>query len=76
MDLGDVQIHCIFFPCDTAPELRTFSPKGYVDVYPREIDLENVEKLKKFSDTKVVMNFKQLEKQIKERKKCLKKFYF
>ena len=73
---GKCKVHCIFFPCDTAPELRTFSPRGYVDVYPREIDLENVEKLKKFSDTKVVMNFKELEKQIKERKKCLKKFYF
>ena len=39
---GKCKVHCIFFPCDTAPELRTFSPKGYVDVYPREIDFERI----------------------------------
>ena len=51
---GKCKVTCIFFPCDTAPELRTFSPKGYVNVFPRDIDLTNVRKLKKFSDTKVV----------------------
>ena len=51
------------------------APGGLVDVFPRAIDLENVEKLKKFSITKVVMSFKELESEIIEREKCLKKFY-
>ena len=50
-----------FFPWDMAPELKTFSPKGYVDVYPRKNDLENVKNLK-FERTKVVMSFEDLKK--------------
>ena len=34
---------------DTAPELQTMAPSGIVDVFPRDIDLQNVKKLKKFS---------------------------
>ena len=62
-----------FFPCDTAPELKTRSPKGMVEVFPRKIDLENVEKLKTFENIKVVMNFYELEKEIMNREKCQKK---
>ena len=43
---GKCRVFCIFFPCDTAPELKTLAPSGYVDVYPRKVDLENVKKLK------------------------------
>ena len=70
---GKCRIPCIFFPCDTAPELKTRSPKGMVDVYPRKIDLENVEKLKKFELTDVVLSFDELKKKILIREKCLKK---
>ena len=73
---GKCRVDCIFFPCDTAPELKTFAPSGYVDVFPRKIDLENVERLKKFSKTTVVLSFKELEKEIEMRRKCLKKSYF
>ena len=73
---GKCKVECIFFPCDTAPELITRSPKGFVDVYPRNIDLENVEKLKKFERTTVVFSHKELEKEIENRKKWLKKFSF
>ena len=73
---GKCRVECIFFPCDTAPELKTMAPSGLVDVFPRKIDLENVEKLKKFSFTNVVMSFKDLENQIIKREKCLKKSYF
>ena len=69
---GKCRVPCIYFPCDTAPELRTFSPKGYVDVYPRKIDLQNVKELKKFDDTKVVLSFNELKKEIIKREKCLK----
>lgn len=72
---GKCRVNCIYFPCDTAPELKTFAPGGMVDVYPRKIDLENVEKLKKFSDTEVVISFNDLRKNIEKRIKCLKKSY-
>ena len=55
---GKCRVECIYFPCDTAPELKTLAPSGYVDVYPRRVDLANVEKLKKFADTLTVMSFK------------------
>jgi|TARA_B100000212_G_scaffold180288_1_gene135678 flavoprotein len=72
---GKCKVECIYFPCDTAPELKTLAPSGFVDVYPRKIDLKNVEKLKKFSDTLTVMSFKMLEEAVLRRKKCLKKSY-
>ena len=72
---GKCRVECIFFPCDTAKELKTLSPKGYVDVYPRNIDLENVERLKKFERTFVAMNFEDLIKKIRIREECLKKSY-
>ena len=55
------------FSCDTAPELKTLAPSGYVDVYPRKVDLENVKKLKNFNDIDVVMSFKKLEEKIPQR---------
>ncbi len=70
---GKCQVECIFFPCDTAPELKTMAPSGVVDVFPREIDLENVNKLEKFSITNVVKSFRELEMEIFKREKCLKK---
>ena len=72
---GKCRVECIYFPCDTAPELKTLAPSGYVDVFPRKVDLKNVERLKKFSDTLTVMSFKKLKEAIFKRKKCLKKFY-
>ncbi len=72
---GKCRVKCIYFPCDTAPELKTQAPSGLVDVYPRKIDLENVQKLKKFSDTNVVMSFNDLKKNIDKRLLCLKKYY-
>jgi len=73
---GKCRVECIFFPCDTAPELKTMAPNGLVDVFPRKIDLENVEKLKKFSKTHVAMSFKELKETINLRSQCLKKSYF
>ena len=64
---GKCRVPCIFFPCDTAPELKTMAPGGMVDVFPRKIDLKNVEKLKKFELTKVVISFEQLKKTILNR---------
>lgn len=72
---GKCRVECIFFPCDTAPELKTKSPKGIVDVFPRKIDLENVSRLKKFENTLVVESFEELKKEIYKRTECLKKSY-
>ena len=66
----------VFFPCDTAPELKTMAPSGMVDVYPREIDLENVKKLKKFQLTEVVESFKQLEEKSIGKEKMSEKILF
>ena len=73
---GKCKVHCIYFPCDTAPELKTMAPSGFVDVYPRKVDLENVKKLEGFEDTLIVLSFKELKEKIfKKEKKCLKKSY-
>ena len=44
----------------------TPAPGKMVTVYPREIDLENYELLKKFKNTDVVRNVDELEKIIKK----------
>ncbi|MDP6031219.1 MAG: flavoprotein [Alphaproteobacteria bacterium] len=64
---GKCRVPCIYFACDTAPELRSMAPKGMVDVYPRHIDLENVERLKAFEATLVVDSVVALEEAIMER---------
>ena len=71
---GKCRVECIYFPCDTAPELETLSPKGFVKVFPRKIDLQNVKNLKKFERTTVVMSFNELKKEVLKREKWLKKF--
>ena len=72
---GKCRVSCIYFPCDTAPELKTMSPKGMVDVYPRKIDLENVKRLKKFDKVNVTESFDELKKEISKRAKCLNLSY-
>jgi dihydromethanopterin reductase (acceptor) len=51
---GKCRVPSIVFACDTAPEMETESPHGMVKVFPRRIDLENVERLKGFEATEVV----------------------
>ena len=68
---GKCRVPIIVFACDTAPELDTKAPKGMVKVYPRRIDLENVERLKSFEDTRVVESADELEAAIQARLKCL-----
>ena len=70
---GKCRVSCIYFACDTAPELRSKAPKGMVDVYPRRIDLDNVERLRNFEATEVVDSMAALEKAIMARRECLRK---
>ncbi|MES9976598.1 flavoprotein [Candidatus Thiodiazotropha sp. LNASS1] len=57
---GKCRIPSIVFACDTEPEMETEAPGGTVMVYPRQIDLENVERLREFEYTSVVTSFSQL----------------
>ncbi len=52
---GKTRVHSIIFACDTAPELESEAPREHlVKVYPRQIDLDNVARLKQFEYTQVV----------------------
>lgn len=68
---GKCRVPIIVFACDTAPELDTKAPRGMVKVYPRRIDLENVERLKSFEAIQVVESVDELEAAIQARLKCL-----
>jgi dihydromethanopterin reductase (acceptor) len=68
---GKCRIPVIVFACDTAPELETKAPGGTVKVWPRRIDLDNVERLKKFEGTTTVESMPQLTGAIEERLRCL-----
>ena len=68
---GKCRVPAIVFACDTAPELETEAPKGMVRVYPRDIDLQNTERLKSFESTLVVELLEQLEAALKRRKREL-----
>ena len=68
---GKCRVPSIVFACDTAPELETMAPGGMVKVYPRRIDLENVEKLKQFEATEVVESVAELEEALRARFACL-----
>jgi len=54
---GKCRVPSIVFACDTAPAMETEAPGGQVMVYPRAIDLENVERLRGFAYTRVVDSF-------------------
>lgn len=63
---GKCRIPTIVFACDTEPELESDAPRdNVVKVYPRRIDLENVEKLKAFEATTVVADTAQLQLALK-----------
>src|SRR5579872_2282690 len=68
---GKCRVPTIVFACDTAPELETEAPKGMVKVFPRRIDLDNVERLRQFEATHVVDSLAQLEEALRRRATCL-----
>lgn len=68
---GKCRIPSIVFACDTAPELETMAPGGIVKVFPRRIDLENVERLKAFEYTEVVESVGALQASVRRRLVCL-----
>jgi flavoprotein len=68
---GKCRVPIIVFACDTAPELETKAPGGVVKVWPRRIDLDNVEKLKQFERTTVVESLSALVDAVEARLICL-----
>ena len=64
---GKCRVPSIVFACDTAPELETMAPDGMVKVYPRRVDLDNVEKLRSFEATQVVDSLADLEQALEDR---------
>lgn len=70
---GKCRIPTVVFACDTAPELESEAPREHVvKVYPRRIDLENMEKLKTFEETTVAADMAELEAAIQKRLAWLK----
>lgn len=70
---GKTRVPSIVFACDTAPELDSEAPReNMVKVYPRRIDLENMEKLRAFEATTVAGDMAQLDRAIRDRLACLK----
>lgn len=68
---GKCRVPVIVFACDTAEEMESMAPDGMVKVYPRWIDLTNVEKLKDFAATTVVDSVETLRAALEERMTCL-----
>lgn len=62
---GKTRVPSIVFACDTAPELESEAPKeNVVNVYPRQIDLKNVEKLAQFEATTIVASIDDLQNEV------------
>ncbi len=68
---GKCRVPAIVFACDTAPEMETMAPSGPVKVYPRRIDLDNVERLRTFEATTVVDSLEELRRSLEERLACV-----
>lgn len=62
---GKTRVPSIVFACDTAPELESEAPKNnLVSVYPRQIDLANVQQLMQFEATTVVASMDGLQQAV------------
>ncbi|HEY8354621.1 MAG TPA: flavoprotein [Methylophilaceae bacterium] len=70
---GKTRVPSIVFACDTEPELESEAPRqNIVKVYPRRIDLQNMETLKTFEETTVVRDMQELHAAIRNRLACLR----
>lgn len=70
---GKCRVPSIVFACDTEPEIESEAPhENMVKVYPRRIDLDNMQKLKTFEETTVAGDMQQLNAAIQTRLSCLR----
>lgn len=68
---GKCRIDSIVFACDTEPVVVTDAPTHRVVLYPRAIDLENVQRLSAFEYTTVVASPDELSGALAQRNACL-----
>jgi flavoprotein len=60
---GKSRVPIIVLPTDLAPEMDSVGPHGdRIKVYPRPIDLENTEKLRRFAGVTVVTSVEEMER--------------
>ena len=64
---GKLGIACIVFACDTEPVVVTRSPHDWVTLYPRRIELDNVERLRAIEGCQVVCSPAELEATLQAR---------
>lgn len=65
---GKTRVPSIVFACDTAPELESEAPRDHmVKVYPRQIDLDNIAKIKTYADTHLVEDMLHLKGSVQAR---------
>jgi phosphopantothenoylcysteine synthetase/decarboxylase len=65
---GKTRVPSIIFACDTAPELESEAPRDHmVKVYPRQIDLDNIAKIKTYVDTHLVEDMQSLKDSVHAR---------
>jgi flavoprotein len=62
----------IVFACDTAPSVITQTPHEWVEVRPRAIEFENVERLARFAHTTVACSLDDLKAALEQRLSDLK----
>lgn len=69
---GKTRVPSIIFACDTAAELESDAPRNnVVMVYPRKIDLDNLNKIKSFEATTVVEDMPSLNLSIQARMQAM-----
>ena len=64
---GKLGIPGIVFACDTEPVVVTMSPHGWVRLMPRNIELENVERLRGIDHVRVACSIEQLRDELDRR---------
>ena len=69
---GKTRVPSIIFACDTGPELESEAPReNIVKVYPRQIDLDNIAKLKTYADTSLASDMQGLNAMVQSRLQSL-----
>jgi len=60
---GKSRVPVVVLPCDLTPEMDSLDPHGMpVKVYPRPIDLENTDRLRRFAGITVVTSIEEIER--------------
>lgn len=68
---GKLGIPGIVYACDTEPVVVTKGPDGWLKLHPRNIELENVERLRRIDHCEVVCSIDELRGALEQRLKAL-----